>query len=307
MAKGGGAGTGGRGLSDLSVRNLFVFPTLLLLVALNVFPLVWSLGLSFTEYDASDPQTPPRFVGGENYGAALADPDVFRAFHVTAGYVAAAVAIQFVLGFSLALLLNRPFRGRGLVVTLLLVPTMLSPIVVGLFSKLLLEPNYGLVNSALEALGVASPPEWLTDPAWIWPSLVLVDTWQWTPFVMLLSLAGLSAIPPHLYEAAAIDRASGFFRFTRITLPLAGPLLLLAVLFRAVDAFKLFDLVMVLVGKDQALTQTLSISLYLEAFASWNTGTASAMAYLVLVLVVALSNLTIRYLDRVSGGGGSAA
>jgi len=295
-----------RGLSDRKIRNLFVAPALVLLIALNVFPLFWSLGLSFTRYDASNPARPPEYVGGANYGEVLRDPEVFRSFHVTARYVAAAVAIQFALGFGLALLLNRPFRGRGLVVTLLLVPTMLSPIVVGLFSKLLLEPNYGLVNSFLGAIGVADPPAWLSDPSWIWASIVLVDTWQWTPFVMLLSLAGLSAIPPHLYEAAAIDRASAWFRFTRITLPLAGPLLLLAVLFRAVDAFKLFDLVMVLVGKDQALTQTVSIRLYLEAFASWHTGSSCAMAYVVLVLVVALSNLAIRTLDRVSGGGSTA-
>lgn len=284
------------GLSDIAIKRLFIAPTLLLLIAMNVFPLVWSLYLSFTDYDALNPTASPRWVGGANYGRVLSDPEFWGYFVRTAGLVSACVGTEFLLGFALAMLLMRVTVGRGLLVALLLIPSMLSPSVMGTFFKFLLEPNLGVVNTLLMNAGVVEPPDW-KGPAGGWWGVYILDVWQWTPFVMLIALAGLTSVPPYLYEAAAIDRAGWWFRFRRITLPLAAPLLLLALLFRAMDCFKLFDSVTAMLGSTHAV-QTVSIAIRNEAFARNHTGTSCALAYVQLVVVTALANVCIRSLDR---------
>lgn len=160
-------------------------------------------------------------------------------------YVFGAVTLQTVLGFAIAYLISRRTHGRGLLTTLFLVPMMLSPVVVGLFWRFMLDAQFGVINSLLGSLGLGQV-EWLTQQRTALMSLIVVDTWQWTPFIMLIALAGLTAVPKYLYEAASIDRASEWFRFRTITLPLVWPLLLIAVLFRAIEAFRLFDLVYIL-------------------------------------------------------------
>ncbi len=284
------------GLSDIAIKRLFIAPTLLLLIAMNVFPLLWSLYLSFTDYNALDPTAVPRWVGTANYGRVLGDAEFWGYFVQTAGFVAACVGTEFVLGFGLALLLMRVHTGRGVLVALLLIPAMLSPSVMGTFFKFLLEPNLGIVNSLLLWAGVLEPPDW-KGPGGGWWGVYLLDVWQWTPFVMLIALAGLSSVPAYLYEAAAIDRAGWWFRFRRITLPLAAPLLLLALLFRAMDCFKLFDSVVAMLGSTHAV-QTVSVAIRNEAFARNDTGVSCALAYVQLVVVTALANVCIRSLDR---------
>lgn len=284
------------GLSDLAIKRLFIAPTLLLLIAMNVFPLLWSLYLSFTDYDALNPGSSPRWVGGANYGRVLGEPEFWGYFVQTAGFVAACVGTEFILGFGLALLLMRIPRGRGLLVALLLIPAMLSSSVMGTYFKFLLEPNLGVVNTLLMNLGVLDPPDW-KGPSGGWWGVYILDVWQWTPFVMLIALAGLSSVPTWLYEAAAIDRAGWWFRFRRITLPLAAPLLLLALLFRAMDCFKLFDSVVAMLGSTHAV-QTVSIAIRNEAFARNQTGVSCALAYVQLVVVTALAIVCIRALDR---------
>jgi multiple sugar transport system permease protein len=140
---------------------------------------------------------------------------------------------------------------------------------------------------------------WLTRPKAALFSLVIIDTWMWSPFMMLLSLAGLSAVPKYLYEAADIDRASTWFKFRYITLPLVAPLLYIALLFRTMDAFKLFDLVIIGTnGGPGSATETVSLNLYRRAFESWNTGESCALAYVLLVIIIALSNIYIKYLNK---------
>jgi multiple sugar transport system permease protein len=220
----------------------------------------------------------------------------------TAVYVVAAVALQTVLGFSIAYLISRRVRGKGLMTTLFLVPMMLSPVVVGLFWKFMLDTQFGVVNSLLSSLGLGSV-EWLTKQRTALLSVILVDTWQWTPFIMLIALAGLTAVPRYLYEAAAIDRASEWFRFRHITLPLVWPLLLIAVLFRAIEAFRLFDLVYILTnGGPGVSTETLSFHVYKVAFLGFDTGTASAYGILMVVVVIILAQVYLRYLEKLREG-----
>ncbi len=279
------------GWSDLTIRNLFILPTIAFLIVFNIFPLIYSLGISFTEYRASL-NRPAVFIGLRNYAELLSDPGVWSNFTITAQYVIVSVGGQMIVGFGLALLLNRPFPFKGLVTTLLLLPMMLSPAVVGLFWKLLYDPSWGPLNYAL---GIGKF-EWLSNPTRALFATALTDIWMWAPFVMLLSLAGLSAVPKHLYEAAAIDRAGWWYTFSRITLPLVAPLLLIALIFRTMEAFKAFDLPFVM---STAGVETVAIRLYQMAFQGWDTGRASALAYIVLIVVLAITNIYVKYLNKV--------
>lgn len=281
-----------RGLSDLTIRNLFIIPTIAFLIIFNIFPLLYSLGYSFTDFRAST-NAPANFVGLANYRALLNDPFIWSNFAITAKYVVVSVAGQVLVGFGVAMLLNRAIPFKGLITTLLLLPMMLSMAVVGLFWKLLYDPSFGIINYAL-GLGKF---EWLADPDMALYAIAITDIWMWSPFVMLLSLAGLSAVPKHLYEAAEIDRAGPFYTFFRITLPLVAPILMIAVIFRTMEAFKTFDLAYIL--SSQPTTEVISIRLYKMAFQEWQTGMSCALAYIMLIMVLAITNIYVKYLNKV--------
>ncbi|MGM7421771.1 carbohydrate ABC transporter permease [Cellulosimicrobium sp. CpK407] len=288
-------------LGDRGLAVAFISPAMLLLLAMSVFPLLWALFLSFTDYSATG-SAPAEFVGFANYVDVLTSPEVRQRALTTLVYVVCAVTLQTVLGFGIAYLISRRTRGRGLLTTLFLVPMMLSPVVVGLFWRFMLDAQFGVVNSVLGSLGI-EPVEWLTRRQTAMLSLVVVDTWQWTPFIMLIALAGLTAVPRYLYEAASIDRASEWFRFRNITLPLVWPLLLIAVMFRAIEAFRMFDLVYILTnGGPGVSTETLSFHVYKVAFLGFNTGTASAYGILMVVVVIVLAQLYLRYLNKLKEG-----
>lgn len=281
-----------RGLSDLAIRNLFIIPTIVFLIVFNIFPLLYSLGYSFTDFRASTNE-PANFVGLQNYRDLLDDPFIWRNFTITAKYVIISVTGQVIVGFGVAMLLNRAIPFKGLITTLLLLPMMLSMAVVGLFWKLLYDPNFGIIN---HAFGLGNF-EWLANPDMALYAIALVDIWMWSPFVMLLSLAGLSAVPKHLYEAAAIDRAGPFYTFFHITLPLVAPILMIAIIFRTMEAFKTFDLAYIL--SSQPTTEVISIRLYKMAFQEWQTGLSCALAYIMLIMVLAITNIYVKYLNKV--------
>jgi multiple sugar transport system permease protein len=299
-----------RDLSDRAIVNLFIWPTLVLLIAINVFPLFYSLYLSFTDYSAIANQAPV-WVAFENFGRILADENLWEVFSTTGQYVLFSVTLQLLVGFGLAMLVREKFFGSGVVTTLILVPMMLSPVVVGLFWKLMYNPTFGYFNYLLGFDNPSLAPDWLASrfagqpvPGLALWAVIIVDVWMWTPFVMLLILSGLKAIPDYLYEAAAIDRASSWFQFWRITLPQVAPLVLIAVLFRTIEAFnKSFDLVMGMTGGGPGTqTEVVAVNLYRLAFlGQWRTGRASALAYVVLIMVIAISNIYIRYLNKMKG------
>ena len=286
-----GSASARRGLSDIAIRNLFIIPTIIFLIVFNIFPLIYSLGYSFTDFRAST-SAPANFIGLENYRELLADPYIWTNFTITAKYVLVSVGGQVLVGFGVALLLNRQVPAKGLVTTLLLLPMMMSMAVVGLFWQLLYSPSWGIINYVL-GLGDFA---WLSNAEVALYAVALTDVWMWSPFVMLLSLAGLSAIPQHLYEAAAIDRATRWYTFTRITLPLVTPLLLIAIIFRTMEAFKTFDLAFVMTSMDT--TELIAIRLYKMAFQEWQTGKSCALAYIVLIMVLAITNIYVKYLNQ---------
>jgi multiple sugar transport system permease protein len=298
-------------ISDRALINLFNWPTLIILIAFNVFPLFYSLFLSFTDYSAVAFRA-PEWIGFENFERVLFSESMWESFSITGRYVFLSVGLELVLGFALALFLREQFKGSGLVTTLILIPMMLSPVVVGLFWKLMYNPSYGYFNYLIGFSNPANAPDWLASrwlgeavPGLALWAVILVDVWMWTPFVALLIYSGLKAIPDYLYEAAVIDRASSWFQFRRITLPQVAPLMLIAVLFRTIEAFtKSFDLVMGMTGGGPGgQTEVIAIRIYQQAFlGQFQTGRSSALAYMVLIVIIAISNLYIRNLNKARRG-----
>jgi multiple sugar transport system permease protein len=301
-ARGTRSGGSLRGLSDRTIAWLFILPTILLLLAINIFPLVWALRLSFTNFKSNMPSVPARFVGIDNYVDILTDEDIWYAMQVTARFVFWSVSLEVLLGFGLALLINRQFRGHSFWTTLILLPMMLSPAVVGNFWTFLLQPQTGLFNDVVSLVTGISPASFqmIGDvPLAPW-TIVMVDTWMWTPYVMLICLAGLRSIPDYIYEAAEVDRATPWRQFWSITLPMTMPFLMLAVLFRGIENFKMFDMVNLLTsGGPGSVTETVSITLKRAAFEKWQTGYSSALAIILFVTVFGAANIYIKALNRI--------
>jgi multiple sugar transport system permease protein len=302
-----------RGITDRQLKYLFLMPCILLLAFLIMYPLIWSAYLSFTDYRAIQgrfrlfpglveerpgvKQIKPNFVGFENYKRILRDSYVWEHYRTTGRFVIVSVAAQSLIGLGLALLFNREFMGKGIITTLILAPMMLSPVVVGLFWNYMLEPNWGVIDYLLNAIFKIPKIEWLSNPTTSLYGVIIADTWMWSPFMFLFCLAGITAIPKYLYEAAEVNKASGWFRFSHITFPLMWPLMLIAIIFRTMDAFKLFDIGWGMTqGGPGYSSQTISMLLFRDAFMSSKTGISCAFAYIMLIMIVALSNIYIRYL-----------
>jgi len=251
-------------MRDTTLVRLFILPTIILLIAINIFPLFWSLFLSFSSYSAkaaTEWGKNPEMVGGLNYSRILTDPRIWAKFITTAKYVVMSVGGEMILGFGLALFLQLKFKGKGFITTLLILPMTMSPVIVGLMWRLFYNPNWGMFN-------------------------------------YFLSIAGLSAIPKYLYEAAEIDRASWWFKFTRITLPMVYPLLLVALIFRTMEAFKIFDLPMGITGRGAMAPPLLSMYLYNTAFVTWKTSFGASLGYIMLIVIIAITSLFIKYLNK---------
>ncbi len=275
------------GMSDRAIAWLFITPSVLLLLAINIFPLLWTIQLSFTNYRANRPNAMIRYVGLDNYRDLLTDAEVWHAMQATAHFVLWSIALELVLGFGLALLINRRFRGHSFWTTIILLPMMLSPAVVGNFWTFLLQPQSGLFNSAVALLTGLDPSSFqmIGDVRLAPWSIIMVDTWMWTPYVMLICLAGLRSIPE---------------QFWSITLPMVMPFLMLAILFRAIENFKMFDMVNLLTsGGPGSTTEVASITLKREAFEKWRTGYSSALAIILFVTVFGAANIYVKVLNRV--------
>jgi multiple sugar transport system permease protein len=291
-----------RGLSDRAIAWIFVAPTIFLLLAINIFPLIWTVYLSFTNYRANRPNEPVEWVGLRNYQRILTDEGTWAAMQTTAHFLIWTIVLQVVIGFALAWAINKKFRGNDLITTLIVLPMMLSPAVVGNFWTFLYQPQIGLFNYAVELVtGIPASSFSMLGPGGLAPwSIIIVDTWMWTPFVMLICLAGLRSIPDYIYEAAEIDRASKWRQFWTITIPMVLPFLMLAVLFRGIENFKMFDMVNLLTGGGPGNETLLtSIELKREAFEKWRTGYSSAYAIILFVTVFGLASIYVKALNKV--------
>lgn len=291
-----------RGFSDKAIAWTFIAPTIFLLLAVNIFPLIWTIYLSFTNYRANRPNAEVKWIGTRNYERILNDADIWLTMQATAHFLFWTILLQVLLGFALAWLINRKFKGNDLWTTIIVLPMMLSPAVVGNFWTFLYQPQIGLFNYVIAFFTGADPTSFsmIGDVVMAPWSIVIVDTWMWTPFVMLICLAGLRSIPDTIYEAAECDRASKWRQFWTITVPMVLPFLMLAVLFRGIENFKMFDLVVQLTGGGPGSTTELtSINLKREAFEKWRTGYASAYAIILFVTVFGLASIYVKALNKV--------
>jgi multiple sugar transport system permease protein len=291
-----------QGLSDRAIAWVFVAPTIVLLLAINIFPLLWTIYLSFTNYKVNRPNRDVDFVGLRNYERILSDSDIWVTMQATAHFLIWTIILQVLIGFTIAYLINKNFKGSSFWTTVIVIPMMLSPAVVGNFWTFLYQPQIGLFNYVVGFLTGADPSSFsmIGDVALAPWAIIIVDTWMWTPFVMLICLAGLRSIPDSIYEAAECDRASNWRQFWTITVPMVLPFLMLAVLFRGIENFKMFDLVVQLTGGGPGSTTELtSINLKREAFEKWRTGYASAYAVIFFVTVFGLASIYVKALNRV--------
>ena len=289
-----------RGLSDKAVAWIFITPTILLLLAINIYPLFYAISMSFTNFYANKVGKEIKWIGLKNYVKILGKEAIWERMQITANFMFWTLLLQALIGLGLAILLNRKFKGNELLTTLIVLPMMLSPAVVGVFWVYLYNPQVGLFNyivnffydfGSFDMIGHSSLAPW---------SIVIVDTWMWTPFTMLICLAGLRSIPDYLYEAAEVDRASQWQQFIYITLPTVLPFLLLALLFRGIENFKMFDMVVELTsGGPGSATELASIQLKREAFEKWKTGYSSAYAVILFVTIFGFGNVYVKVMNKI--------
>ncbi len=273
------------------IQWLLLAPTVLLLLALTVYPLIYSIVAMLHTVNVRTGER--SFVGLQNFIDMVKDPFFWNALKNTAIYTSSAVTVEFMLGLGLALLLNTKIVGRGIFRSLMLSPMMLPPIVAAIIFKVIYIPNFGVLNWFLALFGIEGIV-WEASVNTALLSLVLVDIWEWTPFMFLILLAGLQALPLEPYESAKVDGGSEVQIFFYITFPLLKPAILIALLLRIMDTLRIFDQVFIMTeGGPANATETMSLYIYRHGFRFSNIGYATAMSFIMLILTVMISNFFI--------------
>ena len=285
-----------------SAGRWFLLPGLVFLFAIDLIPLVYSAWISLYNWWLIRPRD-IRFVGLANYLRLSHDPEFIRAVVVTTLFTTGAVVVEFLIGLGLALLFAQPFRFLRRLRVLILLPLFVVPVVGATMWRVIFHPEVGVLNYYLHAIGLGRPP-WLSDPTLALVSITLVDAWRTIPFMFLVIYAGLEVLPGELFEAAAVDGASGWQSFRYITVPLLTYIMLLAVLIRAMDAFREFDIIFVLTGGGPGTaTQTIQILNY-RAFGLGHMGEANAIGLVTLGLVALMCWALMRVILRPRPAGG---
>lgn len=276
---------------------VLIAPTMLALAVVSLVPFLYAVWLSFHEVNFGQ-------VGGlsgfANYAKLFANDRFWNGLWVATKFTLLAVPIQFVLGLAGALVLNQSIRGRSVLLPLLFIPSMMAPIVVGLLWKIMLAGSWGLVSyNVIERFGILEGTSVFASPDYALYALVFVDVWQWTPFVALAFFAGLQGLPVGPYRAAAVDGASAWQQFTRLTLPMMTPLLAVIGLIRFIDAFKIFDSIFILTSGGPGIsTESPSIVAYKMSFEQWRIGESAAMAVIIWVLFFVLCSVFYQVAKR---------
>lgn len=275
---------------------VLVAPAIGLIFALSIYPLLFSLVVSFINYDFQVPGH--GFVGLKNFERVVFDPVARWSLVLTALLSGVSVVIEFGLGLLVALAMVKSFRGRSIVMSILIVPLFISPVIVGQAWTLLLQRPFGPTNYLLtQLLGQEVTIGWLTQSPWLYISLIVADVWQWTPFMFVILLAGLTAIPQNLYEAAELDGVGGWDTFRSITLPHLMPMILLALTFRLLDAIRMFDTIFIMTGGGPGTqTYTASYYLYTIGFTQFHLSQATAGSWLFLIFTAVVVMVLVRRL-----------
>jgi len=277
---------------------LFLLPAVLFLLATSVYPLLYSLVLSFYAWNMSIPNSRPVPVGFQNYLNLLKNASFISSVQVTLIFVVVAVAVEFVLGMALALLITSRLRGIGVIRTALLIPIMMTPVVAGVLWRSLFHSTYGVVNYLIGLVGIP-PQEWLGDANQALAAVIAVEIWQQLPVVIFILAAGIQALPIDVFDAAKVDGASGWQAFRYVTLPLLRPVIVVLLLLRIMDAFKIFDIIYTLTqGGPGGATEVLSMLIYKTGLKFFQIGQATSMSWVFLVFILIISLILIRQLER---------
>ncbi len=277
---------------DRNLKWIYTLPAVIFVLIMMLFPIIYTVRISFFEWSMSA-TTPPKWVGLDNYIALLKDERFWHAVGATFYFTIAALVIEIVLGVAIAVLLARDFRGKNLVKTVFLLPMVATPVAMGLVWMLIYEPTIGVANMILKSLGF-EPLLWLASESQVIPSLVIVDVWQWTPMIALIVMAGLATLPSDPYEAADVDGASAWAKFTQITLPLLRPTILVAAMLRLIDVLKTFDIIYAMTqGGPNFASETLNLYGYVLGFQYFKLGMASSLLVLFFLLVMGLTLVMI--------------
>lgn len=276
---------------------LLIFPGLIYIAVTTLVPLVYSFWTSLTFNRATSVQ-PPHFNGVQNYVDVLTDPSFWNAVKVTAIYTGVTVVVEMILGTAIALLLIKLTRGRKLVRLLLIIPFSVPPVVIGLMYLLIMDRGYGILNYLLSLVGIG-PVSWLSSPDIALWSVIGVDLWQWTPFVIISAVAALESMPGDVIDAASIDGASSMQMVRWVVLPLIKPVLLVVALTRALTSLKVFDVIFVLTnGGPGSATETLSYMVYVDAFQRFDFGRGAAVSWLLILVAMVVAIPMVRSVLR---------
>jgi len=282
----------------------FVAPAILSLFLLVIFPMVWSLYVSFTDLNLVRATGGTNWIWFENYTGLLTSGRFWNSVGNTAYYVGVGIVVQFILGFAIALFMANYTEGllNQVLFTLFLLPMMMAPVVAGYMWRLIFQETFGPLNHLLRLAGLPAPG-WVSSADWALNSILIADIWQWTPFMALILYTGRLAINEDLYEAARIDGASTLFAFRHVTLPQMKGVIAVAILLRAMDAFKFFDKMFVLTnGGPGTASELATYYNYLIGFNDWAMGRATAFSWLLIVFAVVLANVFLYVLERGPGG-----
>ncbi|MDJ1006260.1 MAG: sugar ABC transporter permease [Paracoccaceae bacterium] len=287
--------TAGRGDA---IKHVFMWPAFLIVLVVTLFPLIYALVVSFQAIRIVPP-LPPRFVGVENYADILSSARFWGSMWTTSVIVFVSVALQFVIGFALALALHHNVPGANLYRVTFLLPMFLAPVCVALIARMIFHPYLGPVNDAMSGMGFGNIP-FLTEPNLAVAVLITVEVWQWTPFVTLLMLAGLQSLPDEVFEAAKVDNIPAWRRFRDITFPMLLPLSVAVIFIRLIEGFKVIDTVFVLTGGGPGTaTETLTLFAYNEGFKKFNLGYTSALSFTFLIIVIIVGTAYLAAAQRV--------
>ena len=282
-----------RKFADLLSRWAFMVPAAVLLLAVLAYPIFYTIEISFSRFDLAT-FSAVEWVGWDNYREVLDDYRFWESMKVTVVYLVFALPLQIVLGFGIAFLINAEWRGRNVVRALFIIPMVVAPVVAGGLWRMILDPLWGIVNYVLGLVGLG-PLDWFGDPTLAMAALIIIDTWRWTPFVILTATAALLALPRDVFEAAEIDGANWWSKLWSITLPLLVPIIAATFVVRWLGAVKMFDIALAATyGGPGGATNVINLFIYEEAFRSLRFAESAAMAVIILVVTMVLTALFLR-------------
>ncbi|HAX98415.1 MAG TPA: hypothetical protein DCY12_05900 [Candidatus Atribacteria bacterium] len=268
-------------------KIMLVLPAALFLILFSIYPLIFSFRLVFFKWFLNKPN-PPTFIGLNNIQNVLLDARFWNSLRVTLAILLIGVTVETLAGLFLSLLFRDKVYGKRIIISLLMIPIMISPMVIGIIWRFILNPEIGIANYILKMIGL-QPLVWLGDIKYALSTIILIDIWQWTPFMFIIFLSGMQGISSSLYEAAEVDGASELGLIRYITIPMLKPIMYIAILIRSIDSFKMFDLVYILTrGGPVNSTETASLYIYKTGFNFFNMGKASTMSYALLIIMTIL-------------------